>query len=311
MIDHLTNDMHIYEQVCLNVRDIQELKLIRLPSTFHESKAKLHAIDPCLLDIRLSPADEHGRISNESHSPAPMTRRSRGESIGSNGNGGGTLISSSSNESSSSFGCRPDEHFADENYDDQINKFSRLSTNETPKPVTLLAKKVLPKKIERNNFRRLVPENRETNFGSTQVNNPNILKIVPLLNHRKASPIRVTITSKLNPNATPFYGQQQQRRASATQNSSFTFYERNRFQPAPAVDRLQVIPNRINTVHHPNQQRPHQRFIPPRQMAIKKNFNNQTSSSANYRVDSSFSNKRSHHQQQTKQKTSSQEQIPG
>ncbi|CAF4737483.1 unnamed protein product, partial [Rotaria socialis] len=41
MIDHLTNDMRIYDEVCLNIRDVQELKLIRLPATFHESKAKL------------------------------------------------------------------------------------------------------------------------------------------------------------------------------------------------------------------------------------------------------------------------------
>ncbi len=165
MIDHLTNDMHIYEQVCLNVRDIQELKLIRLPSTFHESKVKLYAIDPCLVDIRLSPSDENERMSNESINsdqiplPSPIGRRSRGESLDSIGCG--ALISSSSNESSPSSDYRSYENH-DKSFDEQINRFSRLSTTTTTtnapstatsKPVTLLAKKILPKKIERNNIR--------------------------------------------------------------------------------------------------------------------------------------------------------------
>lgn len=314
MIDHLTNDMHIYEQVCLNVRDIQELKLIRLPSTFHESKAKLRAIDPCLVDIRLSPSDEHERISNESP-PSPIARRSRGESLGSNGDG--ALISSSSNESTSSLGYRPDEKFTNESFeeslDKQMNRFTRLSTTNanTSKPVTLLAKKVLPKKIERNHFRPLFPQN---NFHSTQINPSNTLKKPTLDTRRKISPIRVTITSKLNPNATPFYAQP--RPILTTPNSSFTFYERNRFQPRfqPVIvpDRSQSINSSLH--QQPNPPRPHQRFIPPRQMAIKKNFHIQQPTTPNRQIySSSFSDKRYYPTvQQTKQKTSSShEQIPG
>jgi hypothetical protein len=213
MIDHLTNDMHIYDQVCLNVRDIQELKLIRLPSTFRESKAKLHAIDPCLVDIRLSPSDEHERMPNRS---APISRRSRGESIGSNGDS--VLISSSSNESSSSFCSRPPHEF----HDEQIKKFSRLSTTNVPsKPVTLLAKKVLPKKIGRNNSRSSFQENGQRNFNSPQTNNSSNTSKKPSDDFRKTSPIRVTITSNLNPNATPFYVQQ--RPIPTNRNSSLTF----------------------------------------------------------------------------------------
>lgn len=277
MIDHLTNDMHIYEQVCLNVRDIQELKLIRLPSTFHESKAKLRAIDPCLVDIRLSPSDEHERKSNESPPPPPIARRSRGESLGSNG--GSALISSSSNESSSSFDQQSDEKFTNQSIDEQINKFSRISTNNLPsKPATLLAKKVLPKKIERNNVR---PGFAQNHFDSNQSNTQ---KKPTVDQRRKASPIRVTITSKLNPNATPFYVQQ--RPLIPNQNSSFTFYERNRFQPRlqPVVspDRSQLINSPGHHLQQQNYHRSHQRFVPPRQMAIKKNFNNQPSSSSSY-----------------------------
>ena len=159
MIDHLTNDMYVYDEVCLNVRDIRELKLVRLPTTFQESKIKLHhAIDPCLIDIRLS-----NEPTSSSSSSVPIVHRSR----------------------------------------DNNNRIEA-----TTKPVTLLAKKVLPKKIERNQ------------------------------QQRKTSPIRITITSKLNPNATPFYGRQQT---------------------------TQTIPNRS-----------YQRFVPPRQMAIKKNFQQPT-----------------------------------
>jgi hypothetical protein len=63
MINHLINDMHIYDEVCLNVRDIQELKLLQLPATFHQSKVKLRAIDPCLVDIRLSQSDPFDTMS--------------------------------------------------------------------------------------------------------------------------------------------------------------------------------------------------------------------------------------------------------
>ncbi|CAF4065112.1 unnamed protein product [Rotaria magnacalcarata] len=97
MIDHLTNDIHIYEQVCLTVRDIQELRLIELPSTFHESKVKLRAIDPCLVDIRLSTSDEYetksSTSSNDHPLRAPIGRQTRGESFGSNGDS--AIISSS------------------------------------------------------------------------------------------------------------------------------------------------------------------------------------------------------------------------
>jgi len=155
MIDHLTNDIHTYEQVCLNLCDIQELKLIQLPSTFHESKSKLRSIDPCLVDIRLSPSDEYETRSNgsgnEYQQRAPIARQKRDDSFGSNGSI--ALVSSSSNESSSSVGFRSVEKLADESndesIDEQIEKFNQLTTTITtvnPKPVTLLAKKVLPKK---------------------------------------------------------------------------------------------------------------------------------------------------------------------
>ncbi|CAF3628209.1 unnamed protein product [Rotaria sp. Silwood1] len=280
MIDHLTNDMHIYDQVCLNVRDIQELKLIRLPSTFHESKAKLRAIDPCLIDIRLSLSDEHNRISNESikqyHQPIPIARCSHSKSMGSSGNS--TVISSSSNESSSSLGYLPMNKTLDDSFNEQIKKFSELSTTHIPsKPITLVAKKVLPKKIIRNN------NNNNRSLLSTEIHPTNIIKTTTVDNHRKISPIRVTITSKLNPNATPFYGQQ--RSISTTQNSSFISYEQNQFQSNPqssiSSNRSQSIPNEINTINRlvhqqQNRHRSYQRFVPPRQMAIRKQFNIQS-----------------------------------
>ncbi|UJR21792.1 hypothetical protein I4U23_024867 [Adineta vaga] len=283
MIDHLTNDMHIYDQVCLNVRDIQELSLIRLPATFHESQAKLRAIDPCLLDIRLSSSDEQESMPNEYQQPSPLTRRIRCESLGSTG--GGPLISSSSNESSSSIGYRPKD-IDNNSFDEQCEKFSQLSTTRTtttvtPKPATLLAKKVLTKKIQRNTFH---PSTRESSS-----NNPNLIKIVSLNNQRKPSPIRVTITSKLNPNATPFYGQQQIRPMQPTnQNSSFKFYDRNRSQGETKGN----PPIRQAQQHH--------RFVPLRQMAVRQNFNNQTPSSTNNRS----------HLEQNQRKTSSHEPIP-
>ncbi|CAF2351404.1 unnamed protein product [Rotaria sp. Silwood2] len=307
MIDHLTNDIHTYEQVCLNVRDIQELRLIQLPSTFHESKAKLRAIDPCLVDIRLSSSDEYETKSNGSntdHPPrAPIARQSRGESFGSNGDS--ALISSDSNDSSASFALRSDEKFADESndesLDEQIQKFNQLTTASfNSKPVTLLAKKVLPKKIDRrtdlqstaaintnNNIRQTTPDNREITDRPIQINNHNTLKIGPAVSdNRKSSPIRVTITSTLNPNATPFYTQQ--RNIPAMQHSSFTFYERPRFrprlQPVTSPDRSQSLPygmnvvdnNNTNNNHHYQQQQnyPHsnQSYVSQRQMPVKKNF---------------------------------------
>ncbi|CAF2656357.1 unnamed protein product [Rotaria sp. Silwood2] len=315
MIDHLTNDMHIYDQVCLNVRDIQELKLIRLPPTFQESKAKLRAIDPCLVDIRLSHSDEHDRMSNESmkeyHQLTPIARHTRRESIESNG--GSVMISSSSNESSSSLGYLPIDKNVDDSFNEQIKKFSELSTatHTTSKPVTLLAKKVLPKKIPRNNLRPILTQNHENKFPSAEVNNTNIIKKSSVDNHRKTSPIRVTITSKLNPNATPFYGQQGS--VPMIRNSSFTSNERNRFQqnsqPIISSNRSQSIPNEINTINRPvhqqNQHRTYQRFVPPRHMVIKKQLNIQPVPNSN-----TYSQQQQQQQQQSKHKKSSHGQIP-
>ncbi|CAF0734548.1 unnamed protein product [Rotaria sordida] len=312
MIDHLTNDIHIYEQVCLNVRDIQELRLIELPSTFHESKAKLRAIDPCLVDIRLSSSDKYETSSNGSnndHPPrAPIARQSRDESYGSNGDS--VLISSESNNSSPSSCIHSDEKFADESndesVDEQIEKFNQLTTTTTTtttattnlnsKPVTLLAKKILPKKFERrtdvqstssintnNNLRQTISDNHEIIDGSTSINNQNTLKIGPTIDDddRKSSPIRVTITSKLNPDALPFYTQQ--RNLPGVQNPSFVFYERPRFRPRlqsiSSPDRSQVLPYGMNTVDNNQQQQQQQNYHhsnqgygPQRQMAVKKNF---------------------------------------
>ncbi|CAF3688246.1 unnamed protein product [Rotaria sordida] len=324
MIDHLTNDMHIYDEVCLNVRDIQELKLIRLPSTFHESQAKLRAIDPCLVDICLSSSDKHDGRSNESmkryHQSTPIARYLGGKSIGSNGSS--AVISSSSNESSLSFDYLPTNKTLDDSFNEQIKKLNELSTTTThvtPKPVTLLTKKVLPKKIERNNLRSVLTQNHENKFSSTtEINNTNIIKKSTIDNHRKISPIRVTITSKLNPNATPFYAQQYS--TPTTQNSSSTFYEQNQIQsnvrPIILPNRSQSIPHEINIINRPihqqqqNQRRSYQRFIPPRQMAIKKQFNIQPTTNSNTYL-SSYLDRRSHLKQQSKHKKSNHEQISG
>ena len=93
----------------------------------------------------------------------------------------------------------------------------------------------------------------------------------------------MTITSKLNPNAIPFFTQQ--RNIPAMQNPSFTFYERPRFrprlQPVASPDRSQSLPYGLNALNNnqqhqqqQNQNNHHsrQRFVPPRQMANKKNF---------------------------------------
>lgn len=216
MIDHLTNDMHVYEEVCLNVRDIRELKLIRFPSTFRESKAKLRAIDPCLVDIRLSVHDEQEQTSDDSPRLQPISRRSIDEHIGSNGSSNAPIVSSS-NES------------PEKSTDYQTNKLNRLLNNssQTSKPVTLLAKKVLPKKIDRSR-------------------------------QPKTPPVQITITSKLNPDAMPFFAQP---------NSTVSPPKSN-----PAV-----------------QHRSHQRFIPPRQMAANQKFLNQTKTVSHERIPGSSS----------------------
>lgn len=313
MIDHLTNDMHIYEAVCLNVRDIQELKLIRLPATFHESKAKLRAIDPCLLDIRLSPSDDHEQTSNKpiggSSQPTKIIHRPRGQSIGSNGSG--PLISCSSNESSPSMSFIPIERAYNDSFNEQFENFSKLSmgkAQETSKPVTLLAKKVLPKKIERTQFHQNLKQTNETKLTSTDDNNPNTFKKqIGGDNHRKTSPIRVTITSKLNPNATPFYVQQNPVRPN--QNSSFTFYERNKFQSAMQSNISQSTPNGIHvmngsvlqTPQQQNHNHSYQRFVPPRQMTLKKPFHAQSSqSNTSLQTAIAYTDQRSYPPQQTK-----------
>jgi len=332
MIDHLTNDIHTYEQVCLNVRDIQELRLIQLPSTFNESKAKLRAIDPCLVDIRLSSSDEYETRSNGSNNDqppcAPIARQRRGESFGSTG--GDPLITSSSNESSSSSGVYSIENIADESndesIDEQIEKFSQLTTitNLNSKPVTLLAKKVLPKKIERPSTSIVNTNNnlRPTMDDSTQINDQNTLKKGPMI-----TPVHVTITSKLNPDAAPFYTQQ--RNLPPVQNSSFTFYERPRFRPRlpPVVspDRTQSVPYGRNVLNNNQQQQnSYQRFVPLRQMIAKKNITQINSTKTNsrpvrapppmakYRFYSSNAlDKRSYPQQQQKRKPSTNVQAPG
>ena len=290
MINHLTNDMYIYEQICLNVHDIQQLKVIRLPSTFHESKAKLHAIDPCFIDVYGSSFDQYNRRSYEHDLPAPIGSRSRYESTESNDSD--ALISSNSNESSSSFINLNRNQFVDndhnEIFNEQIKKFSQLSTTTKrirPKPATLVAKKVLPKTIEPNNSRSFSAQNHESGRTSTEINNINKMKKSSSDSHRKASPIRVTITSKLNPNAAPFYSQQRSRHAN--ENSRIKFYGRNRFQPRfPSV----ILPVRsqsstsgtcgINPVVHQSRSHPYhfqQRFISPRQISRKNNLHNQSS----------------------------------
>lgn len=280
MIDHLTTDIHIYEHVCLNVRDILELRLIQLPATFNESTAKLRAIDPCLVDIRLSPSDG----SQTERAPrAPIARQKRGESLGSAG--GNALVSSSSNESSSSFDRRSGENFADESNDDsideQIEKFSRLSAAST-RPVTLLAKKVLPKKIERRTDASSStdptpdPHPAPDDATPTHESGNALKKSLASSSDRKGSPVRVTITSKLNPDAIPFYAQQ--RNLPAMHNPSFTFYERPRFRPRlPTVtspDRTNTLPNGRNTTNTDSNQQPNspQKLIPLRQMTGRKNF---------------------------------------
>ncbi|CAF0822908.1 unnamed protein product [Adineta ricciae] len=112
---------------------------------------------------------------------------------------------------------------------------------------------------------------------------------------RKESPVRVTITSQLNPNAIPFYAQHP--KLPALQNPSFTFYERPRFRPRlPTVvspDRAQTVPYGRNVATNNNQQRrppqhqqqpnSYQRFVPLRQMAIKKNVTQNSSPRTNTR----------------------------
>ncbi|CAF4928511.1 unnamed protein product, partial [Rotaria magnacalcarata] len=77
---------------------------------------------------------------------------------------------------------------------------------------------------------------------------PNVVKKQTVDNRRKTSPIRVTITSKLNPNATPFFAPR--RPINIHPNSSFTFYERNIFQPSlqhmVPISHIQSIPSGIH-----------------------------------------------------------------
>ena len=308
MIDRLTNDIHIYEQVCLNVRDIQELRLIQLPSTLHESHSKLRAIDPCLVDIRLSSSDEYETKSNSSNydppSCEPISHQKRDESLRSNRNS--SFLSTNSNESSSSF--LSGDKFADESNDEsigkQIEKFSQLTTATatkaetaatdcSSKPATLLAKKVLPKKIERhtdtslnlakninNNLRQTTPINHSANDQLTRTNHSVPKKESTVDGNRRLSPMRVTITSNLNPNAAPFYTKEP--KLSTIPTKSFTFYERVRFRPRlPTVtspNLLQSLAYRMNPMDNNHRQQrqnyhySHQRFVPPRQPILKNNL---------------------------------------
>lgn len=357
MIDHLTNDIRTYEEVCLNVGDVQELRLIQMPSTFHESKAKLRAIDPCLVDIRLSSSDEYETgstgSSHDQSAHAPIARKTRGESFGSNGSS--ALISSSSNESSSSFGRRSTDRFADESndesIDEQIEKIRQMTLPKqpSPKPVTLLAKKVLPKKIDRRAeapmnpsathaqhtpLRSTISDQRDTVHASARVPQYSATKKGTNTNpNRRQSPLRVTITSKLNPNATPFFTQQ--RNAPTMPNPTLTFYDRPNFRPflPPTVtlDRSQSLPYEMQKVAHPHhhhqqplpppppqypqqqqQQQQHHRFVPPRQMAIQKNMTRGPAPIMKYRLQPSTSlDKRIHAQQQQKGKSAQHVQNSG
>jgi hypothetical protein len=149
--------------------------------------------------------------------------------------------------------------------------------------------------------------------------------------NRKLSPLRVTITSKLNPNATPFFTQQ--RNPPAIQNPSLTFYGQSRFRPRlpPMIspDHSHSLPYGINIINNPQQPhyyaQYHQRFIPPRQMTNKKNFTPTNSSRTNtrsnrapeppimkYRLHQTTSlDKRAYPQQQQRDKTTPNGQFPG
>lgn len=185
MINHLINDLHIYDEVCLNVRDVQEIKLLQSPTSFEKSKEKLRAIDPCLLDIRLSSSD----VSNEGN-----LGRDRCESVG--------LLSSSTESTSSSW--------------DNLHHRS----HPRDKPNTLLAKKVLSKKKARPS----------------------------------SSPVRITITSKLNPDAAPFFAPQR----SAAVGPTRVRYP-SRFIPPRQMAHLEqqpVTPPMRERLSVPNQNRP-------------------------------------------------------
>ena len=303
MIEHLTKDLRQYEEVCLNVRDIHELRLIELPSTFQESKSKLRAIDPCLVDIRLSPSDQFENESSQSkinvsqYSQTPGTRHQRCESIGSDGRS--ALISSSSNESSLSFGLHSNEKFTaeesnDDSIDEQFDNFESFKMSPIQsKPATLLAKKVLPKKVNSSQpppLRHIYSDQREMiSSSSTRIANQHLAKKNSLhTQNRQASPIRVTITSKLNPNATPFFTQRQT--PSAAPSPSLTFYDQNQFRPriVPLIspDRSQSLPYGINSLNPPStpiRSYQHPRFVPPRQMMNKKNLPMDSLSRSNQR----------------------------
>ncbi|CAF0772685.1 unnamed protein product [Didymodactylos carnosus] len=329
MLDHLTSDFRVYDQVCLNVRDIQELKLIQMPD-FHHTKQKLRSIDPCLIDIKLSSDDQSDYFSNnQSINNTTITRRSPSQPTTSTWinshdlndsqsinhqlpisptNDLPSLQLSSSNESSFSQGSAVADESNDDSIDEQLNKFNKLKINSS-KPVTnpisrtensatLIAKKILSRKVEKRPdpvhspidtntsagrmlpLKYLFPDSKESVYGNLKtapksVNNT--IKKPPLMERRKSSPIRVTITSTLNPNAPPFIVSENTNGSRKpnpnrilSQNPSypsFTFYEKRRFRP------------RLQPVHSPERMpygiNPNPRFMPPTRQIVKRNFNQQ------------------------------------
>ncbi|CAF1375747.1 unnamed protein product [Didymodactylos carnosus] len=282
MLDHLTNDFRIYDQVCLNVRDIQELKLIQMPD-FHQTKQKLRSIDPCLIDIKLSSEDQSDYLRNNDSinyntvarlSPSQQTTSSWTNSHNfddsqSINNQLLALLTNDSSDTEQTVGVADERN--DDSIDEQLEKFNKLKetnlnlvspTSRTDSSITLIAKKVLSKKIEKrpepvhsssdtNTFtgrmlplKYLFPDSKESVYGnlktvSKSVNNT--IKKTPITERRKSSPIRVTITSTLNPNAPPFIATKNPNRTRkstingiSSQNPnypSFTFYEKRRFRP--------------------------------------------------------------------------------
>jgi hypothetical protein len=336
MIDHLTNDMRQYEQVCLNLRDIQELRLIELPSTFHESKAKLRAIDPCLVDIRLSPSDDYETRSISSTNDCQLRKPIARQSVGSyDSDRRSALISSSSNESSLSFGIRSNERYTaeesnDESVDEHLDNIRPLKIEHIEsKPMTLLAKKTLPKRIDRSTTNNAMPSDQRepVSNSSTHMSYQHATKKMSINPaNGRLSPIRVTITSKLNPHATPFYVQQ--RVHSTTSPTSLTFYEqpnfRARLPPILPTDRSQSLPYGMNrSTHFETGRIQHPVFVPPRQMVLRKGNTSVQASQvsqptmptsipvANYIVtSSSLPEKRSHLSQSTRQRPTGFQQQP-
>jgi hypothetical protein len=104
------------------------------------------------------------------------------------------------------------------------------------RPVTLLAKKVLPKKARAHTNPML-----DANIRPVRYNQWNVQKrYLTEHNHRKSSPIRVTITSKLNPDAAPFYAQPRVTTATPIPNPSIKFYGNQRFRPQGLIDQCLV-----------------------------------------------------------------------